>query len=374
MPLQATETPITLNRELAAKYGSKSEIPVQMLANIKKTGCQPEAERKASLGASSGLPGYPAPARRRWRGNCAAGCVPPAVRSSSLMATRSRAAIAEDLGHSATDRRRSAMRNARLCRLLAEQGTDVVCATISLFHEVQRWNRENIPGYREIYLRVPMDELRRRDSKGIIRRAQHGDARDIVGIDVPAEIPAVTGSGPRQLWGAGCGHGGRPHPCGYARTGARSVPRRRACGLQDEGGISGSAGAAAAQCPSPAAGPILRCAIGARDAADVLASDRRSGLELRPGDRAQQRAGRGRCRGKLPGRQVRFRSRMSSAALPWQQAIDRVIASFGEEANETTTRSLCSRCWTTWRWLEWPSRAIPAVAHISSSITTTVPD
>jgi phosphohistidine swiveling domain-containing protein len=73
--------------------------------------------------------------------------------------------------------------------LLAEQGTDVVCATISLFHEVQRWNRENIPGYREIYLRVPIDELRRRDSKGIYARAQRGDARDVVGLDVAAEAP-----------------------------------------------------------------------------------------------------------------------------------------------------------------------------------------
>ena len=81
------------------------------------------------------------------------------------------------------------MRNARLCRLLAGQGADVVCATISLFHEVQRWNRENIPGYREIYLRVPIDELRRRDNKGIYAGAQGGDARDVVGLDVPAETP-----------------------------------------------------------------------------------------------------------------------------------------------------------------------------------------
>ncbi len=100
-----------------------------------------------------------------------------------------RGAIAEDLEHSAADRRRSAMRNARLCRLLAEQGIDVVCATISLFHEVHRWNRENIPGYREIYLRVPLDELRRRDSKGLYTGAQRGTARDVVGIDVPAETP-----------------------------------------------------------------------------------------------------------------------------------------------------------------------------------------
>ncbi|MGB8801907.1 MAG: adenylyl-sulfate kinase [Candidatus Acidiferrales bacterium] len=100
-----------------------------------------------------------------------------------------RAAIAEDLGHSAGNRRQSAMRNARLCRLLAAQGSDVVCATISLFHEVQRWNRENISGYREIYLRVPLDELRRRDSKGIYAAGQRGDAQDIVGVDVPAEFP-----------------------------------------------------------------------------------------------------------------------------------------------------------------------------------------
>src|SRR5271156_6918730 len=100
-----------------------------------------------------------------------------------------RSVIAEDLGHSAGDRRRSAMRNARLCRLLAEQGSDVVCATISLFHEVQGWNRENIPGYREIYLRVPIDELRRRDSKGIYAGAQRGDARDVVGLDLLAEAP-----------------------------------------------------------------------------------------------------------------------------------------------------------------------------------------
>ena len=100
-----------------------------------------------------------------------------------------RVVIAEDLGHSTGNRRESAMRNARLCRMLAQQGGDVVCATISLFHDVQRWNRANIPGYYEIYLHVPMDELRRRDTKGIYGRAERGDLTDVVGIDVPAETP-----------------------------------------------------------------------------------------------------------------------------------------------------------------------------------------
>jgi glutamine kinase len=100
-----------------------------------------------------------------------------------------RSAIADDLGHTAENRRKSAMRNARLCRMLARQGTDVVCATISLFHEVQRWNRENIAGYREIYLRVPLKELRRRDSKGIYGCVERGELCDVVGVDVPAETP-----------------------------------------------------------------------------------------------------------------------------------------------------------------------------------------
>jgi glutamine kinase len=100
-----------------------------------------------------------------------------------------REVIAEDLGHSTSNRRESAMRNARLCRMLAQQGGSVVCATISLFHEVQRWNRANMPEYYEIYLHVPMEELRRRDTKGIYSRAERGDLTDVVGVDLPAETP-----------------------------------------------------------------------------------------------------------------------------------------------------------------------------------------
>lgn len=100
-----------------------------------------------------------------------------------------REVIAEDLGHTLASRRKSALRNARLCRMLSSQGQDVVCPTISMFHEVQRWNRENIPGYREIYLRVPLEELQRRDAKGIYAAARRGELQDVVGLDVAAEIP-----------------------------------------------------------------------------------------------------------------------------------------------------------------------------------------
>ena len=116
-------------------------------------------------------------------------CELPAVQVIFLDGDTLRAAVSNDLGYSAEDRRSAAMRNGMLCRMLAEQGFDVVCSTISLFHDVQRWNRENIPRYNEIFVRVPLEELKRRDTKGIYVAASDRRAANIVGLDIPAETP-----------------------------------------------------------------------------------------------------------------------------------------------------------------------------------------
>ena len=102
---------------------------------------------------------------------------------------RLREVVSNNLGYSKEDRRAAAMRNGMLCRMLAEQGHDVVCATISLFHDVQRWNRENIPRYFEIFVRVSWEELRRRDRKGVYSVAGERRTSNIVGLDIPAETP-----------------------------------------------------------------------------------------------------------------------------------------------------------------------------------------
>ena len=83
------------------------------------------------------------------------------------------------------------MRNARICRVLSVQGVDVVCATISLLHDVHRWNRVNIPSYHEIYLRVPLEELTRRDPKGLYASARRGELKNVVGLDIPVEEPTI---------------------------------------------------------------------------------------------------------------------------------------------------------------------------------------
>ena len=96
-----------------------------------------------------------------------------------------RQVFGDDLGYTEADRRKSAMRNARLCALLARQGLTVVCCTISMFDDVRAWNRENTPGYFEIYVKVSMDILRSRDQKGLYSK---GD-KDVAGIHFHVEEP-----------------------------------------------------------------------------------------------------------------------------------------------------------------------------------------
>jgi len=65
----------------------------------------------------------------------------------------------------------------------------VVIATISLFQEVHQWNRQNLPGYFEIYLKVPVEELRQRDPKGIYKKYDAGEIQNVAGLDLKVDEP-----------------------------------------------------------------------------------------------------------------------------------------------------------------------------------------
>lgn len=102
---------------------------------------------------------------------------------------RLRAVLGAEAAFAPEERRRLAMTYSRLCRELAEQGIDVVCATISMFHAVREWNRAQIDRYCEVFLRVPFDVLRRRDPKGIYARHELGEQKQVVGQDLEPELP-----------------------------------------------------------------------------------------------------------------------------------------------------------------------------------------
>ena len=98
-------------------------------------------------------------------------------------------AQAGTVNHGREKRLALAEQYAHLCRIIASQGITVVIATISLFREIHEWNREHLPNYFEIYLKVPIEELRRRDPKGIYRRFDEGQITDVAGLDLEIDEP-----------------------------------------------------------------------------------------------------------------------------------------------------------------------------------------
>lgn len=97
--------------------------------------------------------------------------------------------LGSDLGHNQADRLINAMVISRMCKFLINQNINVICATMSLFKEIHQFNRENIKNYYEIFLEVDRDELIKRDQKGIYSKALKGEIENVVGVDLPFDMP-----------------------------------------------------------------------------------------------------------------------------------------------------------------------------------------
>lgn len=92
-------------------------------------------------------------------------------------------------GHSRPERFEIAMQIARMCKFLVEQDINVVCSTISLFKKVHAFNRENFKDYFEVFIDCSMDELIKRDQKGIYSKAIKGEIKNVVGVDIAYDRP-----------------------------------------------------------------------------------------------------------------------------------------------------------------------------------------
>lgn len=96
----------------------------------------------------------------------------------------------DSLGHDIDSRRTNAHRVSHLCRVLDQQGIHIVAAVLSIFPEWQQWNRANFSRYFEVFVDVPIEVLRARDSKGLYSRALAGESENVVGVDIPFPRPA----------------------------------------------------------------------------------------------------------------------------------------------------------------------------------------
>ena len=73
-------------------------------------------------------------------------------------------------------------------RLRAE-GKSVIFLDGDELREVHDLNRRNLPGYFEVYLKVSLEELKRRDPKGIYKNHQSGELKHVAGHDLKVDEP-----------------------------------------------------------------------------------------------------------------------------------------------------------------------------------------
>lgn len=98
----------------------------------------------------------------------------------------------DDLGHTIEARRRNHSRLSQLCKVLDQDGVDIVVSALSIFTDLREWNRRNLRHYLEVHLDLPVEEARKRDPKGIYARRERGEAADVVGIDIPFPVSLTT--------------------------------------------------------------------------------------------------------------------------------------------------------------------------------------
>lgn len=100
-----------------------------------------------------------------------------------------RQAFGGDLGYDEESRVRQFRRLQSIARVLAEQGLVVLVAAVYQRPDLMAWNREHLPGYFEVYLKASLETVAARDSKGLYRKARAGEARHVVGVDIPYHPP-----------------------------------------------------------------------------------------------------------------------------------------------------------------------------------------
>jgi bifunctional enzyme CysN/CysC len=98
-----------------------------------------------------------------------------------------------DLGFTAADRVENIRRVGEVAKLFVDAGLVLLCCFISPFAQERAAVRQLVrpEEFVEIFVDAPLEECRRRDPKGLYRKADAGQIRNFTGIDSPYEPPVA---------------------------------------------------------------------------------------------------------------------------------------------------------------------------------------
>lgn len=98
--------------------------------------------------------------------------------------------LSKGLTFSREDRDTNIARIAYVCSLLTRHGVIVISAAISPYGEARARARETIGAFVEVFVKCSLEELVRRDVKGLYKKALSGEITNFTGVSDPYEEPS----------------------------------------------------------------------------------------------------------------------------------------------------------------------------------------
>jgi adenylylsulfate kinase len=97
--------------------------------------------------------------------------------------------ISSDLGFTKEDREKHVKRVAFLSNLLARNGVVSIVALISPYRSMRQYVRENVHNFTEVWVKCSLETCKRRDPKGLYKKAESGTISNFTGIQDTYEPP-----------------------------------------------------------------------------------------------------------------------------------------------------------------------------------------
>ncbi|TKJ30368.1 adenylyl-sulfate kinase [bacterium (candidate division B38) B3_B38] len=97
--------------------------------------------------------------------------------------------LSKGLGFSQEDRDINIRRIGFVCNLLTRNDVVAIGAAISPYRQIRDENRRLIGRFVEVYCKCSLEELKKRDVKGMYAKAERGEIKNFTGVSAPYEEP-----------------------------------------------------------------------------------------------------------------------------------------------------------------------------------------
>lgn len=97
--------------------------------------------------------------------------------------------VSPEIGFSREDRERHARRVAYISKLLSRNGIATIVSLISPFRCSRDYARSIIPRFIEVWVNCSLENCKRRDPKGLYKKAATGEIQNLTGVQDPYEPP-----------------------------------------------------------------------------------------------------------------------------------------------------------------------------------------